>query len=80
MRKIEVPDAECAAVYRALDAAISYQLKRLAQARYRVKAALELGATPDKRDAANVEYCEFAVSALRRAKRQLEDREEGEAP
>ena len=78
MKRIEMTEADSAAVYRALDAGISFNLKRLAQARYRVKAALDLGENPDKRDVANVEYHEFALAALRRAKRQIEDGEEDE--
>lgn len=76
MRKIEITDADSAAVYRSLNASITHNLIRLAQARQRVKAALDLGETPDKRDVGNVEYYEFSVAALRRAKRQLEDEPE----
>lgn len=78
MKRIEMSEADSRAVYRALEAGITHSLRRLAQARYRVKAALDLGEDPDKRDVADVEYQESALAALRRAKRQIEDREEAE--
>ena len=78
MKRLEMTEADSAAVYRALDAGIAFNLKRLAQARYRVKAALDLGENPDKRDVANVEYHEFAIGALRRAKKQLDVEQEAE--
>lgn len=78
MKKIELTEADSAAVYRALNASITHNLIRLSQARQRVKAALDLGADPDKRDVGNMEYYENTIAALRRAKRQLEDEPEVE--
>ena len=36
--------------------------------------------TPDKRDVGNAEYCERAVEVLRKAKHQLEDKEDPQEP
>lgn len=76
MKTIKLNHEESAIVYRALDAGISFQLKRLANARSRIGAAYAVGATPDKRDVGNAEYCERAVEVLRKAKHQLEDKED----
>ena len=61
---------------RAINGAIDARLKSLAGARRRVRAALDLGVTPDERDAGSVEYFETEIANLRRVKTMLQ-RDEG---
>ena len=78
MKRLEMTEADSAVVYRALNVAVSHNLSKLAQVRHHIKAALDLGMDPDKRDVANAEYHEFAIGALRRAKKQLDVEQEAE--
>ena len=76
MRKIELTEPEAATIVRAINASIDARLKSLAGARRRVRAALDLGVTPDERDVGSVEYYEVELSRLRRVKGMLKGEED----
>lgn len=80
MRELTLTEMEAASLRRAINIGIKQQLKGLASARYRVKAALDLGATPDTRDAGGVEFCTAELANLRAVKDMLLDGEEEYKP
>ena len=77
MYNLGLIESEAASLRRAIGYTIDCRLKGLANARRRVKAALDLGETPDERDTGNVEFAEAELANLRRVKAML-DAERGE--
>lgn len=77
MYNLDLMDCEAASLRRAISYTIDCRLKGLANARRRVKAALDLGETPDERDTGKVEFAEAELANLRRIKAAL-DAERGE--
>lgn len=75
MHDLYLTDDEARTLRRAINMAIKQQLRGLAAARFRVKAALDLGSKPDHRDVGGVEFCESEVANLRNIKDALGEEE-----
>lgn len=79
MRTCIFTEEQVQTLFRSANASLAFNLKRLSQARQRIKAALDLNLEPDKRDTKAAKIAEDEIERLREIKGIMEDAKEGKA-